>query len=96
MPFRGHQAPGFLPTLPHTFAGQVRGLNAIHCPVLVLWGTRDLLLLPRQGRRFQRLIEGCELRCLKGLGHTPMSDDPELIAELVTTQTRAQRAAAPA
>jgi pimeloyl-ACP methyl ester carboxylesterase len=31
------QAPGFLSTLPHTFAGQVGGLSEISCPVRVLW-----------------------------------------------------------
>lgn len=40
----------------------------------------DVLLLPRQGRRFERLIPDCELRYLKGLGHMPMSDDPDLLA----------------
>ena len=87
-------APGFLPTLPHTFSGQVRGLNEIDVPVMLLWGTRDLILLPRQGKRFERLIPGAELRYLKGLGHTPMSDDPELLAELVATTSRARRAEA--
>ena len=51
--------------------------------MLVLWGTKDLILLPRQGRRFERLIPGAELRYLKGLGHTPMSDDPEGLAEAI-------------
>jgi pimeloyl-ACP methyl ester carboxylesterase len=55
-------------------------LDAIRCPVLVLWGTRDLVLLPRQGRRFERLISGAELRYLKSLGHVPMSDDPARLA----------------
>lgn len=90
------EAPGFLATLPHTFEGQPKGLNEIDVPVRILWGTQDLLLLPRQGRRFERLIPGAELRYLKGLGHTPMSDDPELLAELVATTLRAPRAAAPA
>jgi pimeloyl-ACP methyl ester carboxylesterase len=89
-------APAFQAALPHTFYGQPRGLEDIPCPVLVLWGTGDVLLLPRQGRRFERLIPDCELRYLKGLGHTPMADDPELLAELVARQTREWRAAAPA
>jgi pimeloyl-ACP methyl ester carboxylesterase len=76
-------APGFLTTLSHTFGSQVVGLDAIRCPVLVLWGTRDLVLLPRQGRRFERLIPGAELRYLKGLGHTPMSDDPARVASAI-------------
>jgi pimeloyl-ACP methyl ester carboxylesterase len=74
-------APGFEETLERSLAGQVRGLERIERPVLLLWGTRDVLLLPRQGRRFERLIPNCELRYLKGLGHTPMSDDPDLLAE---------------
>ena len=89
-------APAFEATLPHTFYGQPRGLDQIRAPVQILWGTRDILLLPRQGRRFERLIPDCELRYLKGLGHTPMADDPELLSELVARQTREQRAAAPA
>jgi pimeloyl-ACP methyl ester carboxylesterase len=72
--------PGFEATLSSTLGTQVRGLDAIRCPVLVLWGTRDVILLPRQGRRFERLIPGVELRYLKGLGHVPMSDDPDLLA----------------
>jgi pimeloyl-ACP methyl ester carboxylesterase len=89
-------APGFLATLPHTFEGQPKDLNQIDVPVRILWGTRDLLLLPRQGRRFERLVPNAELRYLEGLGHTPMSDDPELLAELVATTSRAPRAEAPA
>ncbi len=88
-------APGFDRTLPHTMNRQVRGLDAIRCPVLVLWGTRDVVLLPRQGRRFERLIPGAELRYLKGLGHVPMSDDPELLAGQIR-QWRERHAAVPA
>jgi pimeloyl-ACP methyl ester carboxylesterase len=90
------EAPGFHATLPRTFDGQVPGLNEIDVPVTILWGTRDVLLLPRQAKRFERLIPNAELRYLKGLGHTPMSDDPELLAELIATTSRAPRAAAPA
>ena len=88
-------APGFDATLPHTFERQPRGLDRIDSPVLLLWGTRDLLLLPRQGRRFERLIPNCELRYLKGLGHTPMSDDPQLLADEIRRWC-APRAAVPA
>jgi pimeloyl-ACP methyl ester carboxylesterase len=72
-------APGFERTLD-TMDRHPYGLDAIRCPVLLLWGTRDVLLLPRQGRRFERVIPNAELRYLKGLGHVPMSDDPELLA----------------
>jgi pimeloyl-ACP methyl ester carboxylesterase len=71
---------------------QVAGLPEIRCPVLVLWGTRDVILVPRQGRRFERLIPGCELRYLKGLGHVPMSDDPQLLANAIADFAPAPRA----
>jgi pimeloyl-ACP methyl ester carboxylesterase len=81
-------APGFDATMPHAGEGQVYGLDAIDCPVLLLWGTRDLVLLPRQGRRFERLVPHCELRYLKGLGHVPMSDDPQLLADAISEHAR--------
>jgi pimeloyl-ACP methyl ester carboxylesterase len=93
-------APGFLTTLEATFGRQPLGLPDLRVPVLLLWGTKDLILLPRQGRRFERLIPGAELRYLKGLGHTPMSDDPELLAkaieEFALSRSPVPPAAAPA
>jgi pimeloyl-ACP methyl ester carboxylesterase len=89
-------APGFDLTLSETLDRQVAGLTEIRCPVLVLWGTKDVVLIPRQGRRFERLIPGCELRYLKGIGHIPMSDDPELLAAAITDFALVPRPAAPA
>ncbi len=84
-------APGFDRTLDATVDLQAAGLPDITCPVLILWGTRDVILLPRQGRRFERLIPNCELRYLKGLGHVPMSDDPELLSEAIIAFAHANR-----
>jgi pimeloyl-ACP methyl ester carboxylesterase len=81
-------APGFDATLPHTFDHQARGLTEIDRPVLLLWGTADLILLPRQARRFERLIPGAELRYLRGLGHVPMTDDPELLTDAIVDFAR--------
>ena len=67
---------GFDATRPFLFDRQPRGLTTLDMPVLLLWGTLDLVLLPRQGRRFERLIPGAELRYLRSMGHTPMSDAP--------------------
>ena len=93
-------APGMLPTFEALEGRQPLGLTTLDVPVLLLWGTKDLILLPRQGRRFERLIPGAELRYLKGLGHTPMSDDPEqltsAIEEFALRRSPAPRAAAPA
>jgi pimeloyl-ACP methyl ester carboxylesterase len=76
--------PGFEATLAHTFHAQPRGLTTLDVPVLLLWGTLDIILLPRQGRRFERLIPGAELRYVRGAGHVPMSDVPEELAEAIT------------
>jgi pimeloyl-ACP methyl ester carboxylesterase len=76
-------APGFEPTLEHLEL-QPTGLDTIRCPVLLLWGTHDVILLPRQGRRFERLIPNADLKYLKGLGHVPMSDDPDLLVSEIT------------
>jgi pimeloyl-ACP methyl ester carboxylesterase len=75
--------PGFEATLPHLLHAQPRGLTTLDTPVLILWGTLDLVLLPRQGRRFERLIPDAELRYVRGIGHTPMADAPELLAEAI-------------
>ena len=75
--------PGFDATLPHTFHAQPRGLTTLEAPVLILWGTLDVILIPRQGRRFERLIPGAELRYLSGIGHVPMADAPEELADAI-------------
>jgi pimeloyl-ACP methyl ester carboxylesterase len=75
--------PGFPATLPHIIDAQPRGLTTLDVPVLILWGNLDVILLPRQGRRFERLIPGAELRYIRRIGHTPMSDAPELLAEAI-------------
>jgi len=76
--------PAFEATLPHTFHAQPRGLTTLDVPVLLLWGKLDVILLPRQGRRFKRLIPGAELRYMSGAGHVPMTDVPDVLADAIT------------
>jgi pimeloyl-ACP methyl ester carboxylesterase len=75
--------PGLHPTLLHLLERQPRGLTTLDVPVLILWGNMDVILLPRQGRRFERLIPGAELRYIRGAGHVPMTDVPELLCEAI-------------
>lgn len=63
-------------------------LAEISSPVQILWGSRDMLLFPRQGRRIAAAIPGAELRYLRGLGHLAMWDDPGLCAELIVSFAR--------
>ncbi|MFF3765425.1 alpha/beta fold hydrolase [Streptomyces sp. NPDC001922] len=76
------ESTGFRPTLEagrHVlFDDDIPGL-----PVTVAWGTRDLMLLRRQGIRAKHAIPGARLIRLPGCGHVPMSDDPALVARVV-------------
>ncbi|WP_432071922.1 alpha/beta fold hydrolase [Streptomyces wuyuanensis] len=57
-------------------------------PVTVAWGTRDRLLLSRQGIRAKRAIPGARLVRLPGCGHVPMNDDPALVARVILDGSR--------
>jgi pimeloyl-ACP methyl ester carboxylesterase len=78
-------SPSFERTLAWINAGdrRVEGLTDLRVPLLVAWGTRDLLLPLRQARRWTALVPDSELRVLPGLGHLPMVDDPELVARTI-------------
>jgi pimeloyl-ACP methyl ester carboxylesterase len=80
-------ATGFAPTL--TAGRQVLFKDDIpEVPVTVAWGTRDRLLLHRQGVRAKRVIPGARLVRLPGCGHVPMNDDPALVARIVLDTSR--------
>jgi len=78
-------------------SGRMRDLDRIDCPVLVCWGDKDRILpLPKHGPRFRDEIPGVEFRVWKGLGHTPMWDDPGLIAGTIAEWATAAQQRAPA
>ncbi|MFI8965895.1 alpha/beta fold hydrolase [Streptomyces sp. NPDC053493] len=52
-------------------------------PVTIAWGSRDRLLLRRQGVRAKHAIPGARLVRLPGCGHVPMNDDPALVARVI-------------
>ncbi|GII04743.1 hydrolase [Planobispora takensis] len=51
-------------------------------PITIAWGEHDRLLLRRQAVRAAKW-SGQRVKLLKGCGHVPMSDDPELIARVL-------------
>jgi pimeloyl-ACP methyl ester carboxylesterase len=60
------------------------GLETIRCPVLVTWGEKDRILPPdRHAQRFRDEIPGVKFLTQQGIGHTPMYDDPHLIATTI-------------
>ncbi|RVU23838.1 alpha/beta fold hydrolase [Streptomyces antnestii] len=80
-------APGFTQTLAAgrdvQFTDDVPDL-----PVTVAWGTRDRLLLRRQGIRAKHTLPGARLVRLPGCGHVPMNDDPALVARVILDTSR--------
>ncbi|MEU8590450.1 alpha/beta fold hydrolase [Streptomyces sp. NPDC048664] len=80
-------ATGFADTLRAgtnvRFTDDVPGL-----PVTVAWGTRDRILVRRQGVRAKRAIPGARLIRLPGCGHVPMNDDPALVARVLLDGSR--------
>ncbi|MFR9797806.1 alpha/beta fold hydrolase [Streptomyces sp. MS06] len=57
-------------------------------PVTVAWGTRDRLLLRRQGVRAKHVVPRARLVRLPGCGHCPMNDDPALVARVILDGSR--------
>jgi pimeloyl-ACP methyl ester carboxylesterase len=65
-------------------SGRVVDLDKVSAPTLVAWGELDRLLpMDRHSERFRTEIPGVQFRVMRGLGHTPMWDDPAQIAELI-------------
>jgi pimeloyl-ACP methyl ester carboxylesterase len=52
-------------------------------PVMVVWGSRDRLLLARQAARARRVLPKARHEWLVGAGHLPMWDEPEAVASLL-------------
>ena len=74
------------------------GLDAIDCPVAVVWGTWDFLLPVRLAKRWDRELGGARVTLLPRVGHMAMTDDPEaVVAEIlaVTGQHRGPDPLAP-
>ncbi|MER6423999.1 alpha/beta fold hydrolase [Streptomyces sp. NPDC001137] len=81
------QATGFDATLRAGSA--VRFTDDIPAvPVTVAWGTRDMLLVRRQGVRAKQIVPRARLVRLPGCGHCPMNDDPALVARVILDGSR--------
>jgi pimeloyl-ACP methyl ester carboxylesterase len=75
-------------------SGRVVDLDRVQVPTLIAWGEKDRLLpMDRHAGRFRTEIPGVQFRVLRGLGHTPMWDDPGQIAELIADFASAAAAA---
>jgi pimeloyl-ACP methyl ester carboxylesterase len=81
-------SPSFQPTLRWTVGASVpTWLHEIRIPVRLAFGTADLMLGAYTTPRFALAIPGAELVPLPHLGHVPMNDDPELVAQTILELT---------
>jgi pimeloyl-ACP methyl ester carboxylesterase len=79
--------PGYDATLTATANRRYRSESVIDAPVTVAFGSRDLLLLPRQSRHLDQLPPDTRVGELPGCGHLPMADDPSAVTALITSGT---------
>jgi pimeloyl-ACP methyl ester carboxylesterase len=82
------RCPGFLDIFevngtPEGGLINAQRLDEIRCPVLIVFGSTDRITPPHQARYFLDRIPDARLVELPGLGHVPMSDDPELVARTI-------------
>ena len=54
--------------------------DAIKVPVSVIWGEADRLCMPAGAKELGEALPHARIATLPGVGHTPMWDDPELVA----------------
>jgi len=76
-------SPGFDATRAALMVREVERLDELPESVTIAWGTKDRLLLPRQGKRARELAPRVRHVSLLGVGHVPMWDDPELVARTI-------------
>ena len=55
----------------------------IDCPLLMVWGERDVMVFPTGAQRVLDAVEGSRLVTLERCGHSPQIECPDQLAELV-------------
>ncbi len=68
-------------------------LDRIDCPVLVVWGDRDRLLLYQGAQEIVETVPNARLELLPGIGHCPQVEAPGRLTDLVLAFCDAAEAA---
>ena len=69
--------------LPELSAGPFE-FERIHCPVLLVWGTRDRMVSHTGAQVLQQAVPHVRVELLDGIGHCPQLEVPQRIAELAS------------
>ncbi len=71
------------PAIARLFEGAYRFEGPLPVPATIAWSQHDKVLLPYQAKVAQeRLPEAVHL-VARGVGHVPMTDDPQLVAQII-------------
>jgi len=66
--------------------------EAITCPVLLVWGERDVIMPPRCAQQMHDKLPDSELVVFRGAGHTPMVEFPDRFNDLALRFIAARKA----
>ena len=83
-----------LDNLAHGEPQQGAPAGSIHAPLLIGWGKRDLVCLPRQAERAVAAFPDAKLHWIPGCGHFPQWDRPKQTAALILAATSTPEEAA--
>ena len=79
-----------LPAIDRDLRVNLLGKDEIDEPQRVVWAERDRIIpFEHNGLALLERVPGAELVWLAGVGHVPMSDDPEQVARLILEVTGA-------
>ena len=59
-------------------------LERVRCPVLVVWGERDVMVAPSGADRIRAALPDAQVHLIPGCGHCPQIEEADLLAELLT------------
>jgi pimeloyl-ACP methyl ester carboxylesterase len=63
-------------------------LAPVKCPVRILYGSKDRILRwPNHYERMRRSLPLADWVCLRGAGHVPMWDSPDVVARAILEHT---------
>lgn len=69
-------------------AAQLTALDPPRCPITLAWAGKDRVFPPEiNGANAHQLIPGARYIVLNDVGHVPMLDDPQLVAQTILTAT---------
>jgi haloalkane dehalogenase len=70
--YRSLTQPNYSPSL-------TQALSQLQVPLLILWGSRDRLIPPSEGKRLVKYAPNATLMYLEGSGHCPHDENPERV-----------------